>query len=48
VPEFWFCRQSRERWFNSTPAFDAAIRTRFGTIREQARDGQLAGLAWCL
>ena len=43
VLEFWFEPPSRERWFNSTPAFDAAICSRFETTWEQARDGQLAG-----
>jgi len=42
VLDFWFAPASRERWFNSTPAFDMSIRSVFGETWQQARDGQLS------
>ena len=44
VLDFWFAPTAREHWFNSTPEFDAAIRTRFETTWQQARDERLE--AW--
>ncbi len=43
VLDFWFSTESQARWFDSTPAFDAAIRARFGGLYEQASAG---GLNW--
>ena len=42
VLDFWFAPAARKRWFNSTPAFDASIRSGFEETWQQARDGQLA------
>lgn len=50
--DFWFDADHRKRWFRSTEAFDQAVRTRFGSTWEQARDGELdtwqATAAGCL
>jgi uncharacterized protein (DUF924 family) len=46
VLDFWFGPpppMSRAEWFRKDPAFDAAIRARFGTLVEQAID---QGLDW--
>jgi uncharacterized protein (DUF924 family) len=40
--DFWFSKESRERWFRSTPEYDALVRSRFEAAWEQARDGALA------
>ncbi len=41
VLEFWFAPPTRERWFNSTPAFDAQVRARFEAVWRAAADGEL-------
>ena len=50
VLDFWFGppddpghAQPRAAWFKKDEAFDAGIRERFGTLIEQALDGQLDG-----
>lgn len=52
VLDFWFGRpgdahhlQPRPEWFRKDPAFDAAIRERFGALIEAALRGELAGWA---
>jgi len=42
VVDFWFSDESRERWFRSTPEYDARVRSRFEVAWELARDGALA------
>jgi uncharacterized protein (DUF924 family) len=42
IIDFWFSAESRERWFGSTPEYDAELRSRFGSSWQQARDGELA------
>ncbi|MBT3203870.1 MAG: DUF924 domain-containing protein [Gammaproteobacteria bacterium] len=37
ILEFWFSKQSRSKWFNSTPEFDEVIRQRFEKVWGQAR-----------
>ena len=41
INEFWFSAAARPLWFRSTPEFDQAIRHRFETTWQQARDGKL-------
>ncbi|MGD2083679.1 MAG: DUF924 family protein [Chromatiales bacterium] len=41
VLEFWFAPESRERWFRSTPQFDAAVRDRLLGLWHMAREGHL-------
>ena len=43
VLDFWFSAESQARWFDSTPAFDETIRTRFNGLYEQAATG---GMNW--
>lgn len=43
VLDFWFSAVAAKRWFRSTPAFDAEIRSRFEPLWQAARDGQLSG-----
>lgn len=38
---FWFGPQARERWFKSTPAFDAEVRARFEAAWQAAAEGRL-------
>ncbi len=38
---FWFSEQARERWWRSTPAFDALVRERFAGYAAAALDGSL-------
>ena len=48
VLTFWFQgdrNNFREAWFRRDPAFDAAIRARFGDATEAARGGDFAGWA---
>jgi uncharacterized protein (DUF924 family) len=52
VLDFWFGApdqpfhlQTRPEWFRKDPAFDAQIRTRFGTLIEAALRGELQGWA---
>ena len=39
VLRFWFEETAKERWFEKNPAFDAAIRARFGALHEAAASG---------
>jgi len=39
---FWFGPEARERWFDSTPEFDAELTKRYLATWEAARDGRLA------
>jgi uncharacterized protein (DUF924 family) len=39
---FWFSEIPRDRWFATDPAFDEAIRRRFGGVLAQALRGELA------
>ncbi len=39
---FWFSEAVRERWFDSTPEFDAALRTRYEALWPAASRGELA------
>lgn len=41
---FWFADETKARWYDSTLAFDALCRDRFGALVDQARKGELA--AW--
>jgi uncharacterized protein (DUF924 family) len=41
VLEFWFSEDSEPHWFESTPAFDQEIRTRFAERFAEAASGQL-------
>ena len=41
VLDFWFSAAARERWFSSTPEFDAAVRTRFEHVWALARTNTL-------
>ena len=43
VLTFWFEENGPERWWTSDPQFDAAIRSRFGALRDQAVRGELHG-----
>jgi uncharacterized protein (DUF924 family) len=42
VLAFWFDPANRENWFAADPAFDAALRTRFGETFQLAAEGKLA------
>ena len=42
--DFWFSKAARDRWFNSTAEFDAALRQRYMDTWRQGRDGRLQ--AW--
>jgi uncharacterized protein (DUF924 family) len=42
VLAFWFAPAAAKRWFRSTPAFDAELRSRFEALWQTARDGGLA------
>jgi uncharacterized protein (DUF924 family) len=44
VLRFWFIETSPESWWSSDPAFDEAIRSRFGSLHERAGRGEL--FAW--
>ncbi len=44
VLSFWFEESGPEEWWNSDPRFDAAIRSRFGTLHDRAVRGEL--YAW--
>lgn len=37
--EFWFAESAKRRWFRSTPAFDAEVRTRFESVWRAATGG---------
>lgn len=39
--DFWFSPESRERWFNATPEFDAQLRSVYEGLWQQGRDGML-------
>lgn len=39
--DFWFSRDTRDRWFDSTPGFDEALRQRYMVTWQQGRDGKL-------
>ena len=41
VLAFWFDAAHRDAWFVSSPAFDAAIRTRFAATLQRASSGEL-------
>lgn len=41
ILDFWYTPPMPERWFASTPAIDADIHERFGTLWEQAAAGGL-------
>ncbi len=41
VLDFWFAPDNQPKWFASTPAFDDAIRARFGDLYAQAAGGML-------
>ena len=41
IIDFWFSDESRERWFDSTPAFDDLIRERFYHSWQSASRGEL-------
>jgi len=42
---FWFSPETEKRWFNSTPAFDHALRERYEIPCRQAQHGELDD--WC-
>ncbi|QEY33289.1 DUF924 domain-containing protein [Synechococcus sp. RSCCF101] len=42
--QFWFEETPPRQWFGKDPAFDEAVRERFGDLAEQALSGSLA--AW--
>lgn len=41
ILEFWFCEESRARWFDSTLEYDRLVKDRFEAVWQQARDGGL-------
>ncbi len=41
---FWFADETKERWYDSTPAFDELCCDRFGALVEKAASDELA--AW--
>ncbi len=41
VIEFWFGDDARAAWFHSSPAFDQAVRKRFGPLFARAATGEL-------
>ncbi|GAB4359043.1 MAG: DUF924 family protein [Gammaproteobacteria bacterium] len=41
VIEFWFSETTRPKWFKSTKAFDRALKERYLSLWERARDGGL-------
>ena len=43
VLEFWFVEASPKQWWAVDPAFDAAIRARFGELHARAAQGELYG-----
>ncbi|MYF94296.1 MAG: DUF924 domain-containing protein [Holophagales bacterium] len=43
VLRFWFEENGPEQWWSSDPQFDAAIRSRFGALHDQAVRGELHG-----
>jgi len=42
IIQFWFSNDSRTHWFNSTPAFDQIIVSRFLTLYESAKNDELS------
>lgn len=40
---FWFAEESKPRWYDSSEAFDALCRERFGDLAAKAADGGLEG-----
>ena len=43
VLSFWFEENGPEQWWRSDPQFDAAIRSRFGALHDEAVQGELHG-----
>lgn len=43
VLTFWFEESGPEQWWSSDPQFDAAIRSRFGALHDEAVQGELHG-----
>lgn len=43
VLRFWFEQNGPEQWWSSDPEFDAAIRSRFGTLHGRVVQGELHG-----
>ena len=41
IIDLWFSAEVKERWFNSSPAFDQQLRSRFLTTWQAAREGDL-------
>ena len=41
--DFWFSKQARDRWFDSTPEFDEALTRRYLATWQQGRNGKLQG-----
>jgi uncharacterized protein (DUF924 family) len=41
VLEFWFSDDARRSWFDPSPAFDQAVRKRFGELFARAATGEL-------
>ena len=39
---FWFADETKERWYDSTPAFDQTCGERFGILVDQAANDQLS------
>lgn len=39
--DFWFSKEARDRWFNSTPEFDETLRQQYMDCWRQGRDGLL-------
>jgi uncharacterized protein (DUF924 family) len=39
--DFWFSEEARARWFDSTPAFDEALRLQYLDTWQRGRDGKL-------
>ena len=41
ILEFWFSNSSKKLWFNSTDEFDQTIKSKYETLWEVARNGEL-------
>ncbi len=40
INDYWFSSRVQPFWFNSTPEFDLALKSRFETVWEQAKEGK--------
>src|SRR5258708_976267 len=41
ILSFWFSDQSRPKWFEKDPSFDAVVSARYGAVLQAAKRGEL-------